>query len=258
MRNKKELEVRLNNIWVGSHRLRINIPRFQCNQQNAHFQHHLKPRLVGHTQQVVRKGISYAAVVKKDNINNLNKRLSRGTNRMGNTNAIRANDWNGLEFNVNNDELKWLKRSYVGQTHKIEAVVITQDKFHQEGIFVIKAAPMGGDLVLLTPMGDEEVSEILAQDEVWPSKWFNDIKPWSPEMVAKERNVWLSVTGLPPYAWKEEIFNTPVQMMGKFITLDDRPTSFLSHSEESEYEADSFLQVPDTDLSGGGGASHGR
>lgn len=194
----------------------------------------------------------------------------------------------------------------MGQTHKMEAAVITQDKFHFEGIFTIKAAPMGGNLVLLSPKGIEEVQDILSESKAWLSKWFIDIKSWCQELVSKERFVWVSITGIPPHAWKEEVFKIVVQMFGKFITLDDStrnkyrfdvgkalisatsaetinrtvtmkinehlfkirvvedifssircnfnsdkdiPTSCTGQSCDSVSEANSFLQVPETDIS---------
>lgn len=71
----------------------------------------------------------------------------------------------GLAYNITTEEMEWLQRSYLGHIHKLQATMITQDKLHREGIFNITAAPLGGNLVLLTPKGNEDVLAILKEPE---------------------------------------------------------------------------------------------
>lgn len=42
-------------------------------------------------------------------------------------------------------------------------------------------------------------------------------------MVARERIVWVIITGVPTHAWRDDIFKTLVQMASKYITID-KPT----------------------------------
>lgn len=40
-------------------------------------------------------------------------------------------------------------------------------------------------------------------------------------MVARERSVWLNITGVPLQVWKEDFFRTVVSMVGKFLNIDE-------------------------------------
>lgn len=57
-------------------------------------------------------------------------------------------------------------------------------------------------MVLLTADGEEDISFSLNEADSL-SKWFEDIRPWDPRSVARERLVWLNVTGVPVHAWLE-------------------------------------------------------
>lgn len=55
-----------------------------------------------------------------------------------------------MEYNIDDDQLFWLKGSFVARTHVLEDALIIQQILHKEGLFSINAAPMGGNRVLLT------------------------------------------------------------------------------------------------------------
>ncbi|GKV49607.1 hypothetical protein SLEP1_g56348 [Rubroshorea leprosula] len=67
-----------------------------------------------------------------------------------------------------------------------------------EGYFSCKVRPMEGRLVLHEGGDKEEMKDLAELAPKWLRQWFEDIKPWNPRMVARERNVW-----------------------GKFISTDD-------------------------------------
>lgn len=77
---------------------------------------------------------------------------------------------------------------------------------HNEGLIIVKAAPMGGNLVLLSSSDVDEISTILKDEAVSLTKWFAKIRPWGPKFMLNQRHVWLRITGAPIHVWGEEFF----------------------------------------------------
>lgn len=106
VRNQNVMEERLNNIWVGSHQIRVNTPKYQRNDQGVKEPHSKELRTSGHTHHVVKEGLSYTAVVNNGYRNNQNKKFQQATYRRGGDNATRAKDWKGLEFNATDKDME--------------------------------------------------------------------------------------------------------------------------------------------------------
>ncbi|GKU90856.1 hypothetical protein SLEP1_g4800 [Rubroshorea leprosula] len=66
--------------------------------------------------------------------------------------------------------------------------------------------------------GIKDLAELASE---WLGQWFEEVKPWTPTMVAKERFVWLRCQGFPTHVWGPEFFATIGNVWGKFISLDD-------------------------------------
>lgn len=89
-----------------------------------------------------------------------------------------------------------------------------------EGVFAIITIPMGVDLVLLQPAEERDIESLLGDDTICLPNWFQSMKSWNQEVVAKERSVWLIITGIPLHAWKEDFFKFVVSIFGKFVDID--------------------------------------
>lgn len=73
----------------------------------------------------------------------------------------------------------------------------------------------------MTAEGEFDLSEILQQETSSLSKWFADIRPWDPGSKVRDKLVWLNISEVPVHAWKDEVFKTIVQIVGRFGMLDD-------------------------------------
>lgn len=67
----------------------------------------------------------------------------------------------------------------------------------------------------------EQAAEVLSDAKESLEKWFQAIYPWTSHVVAKERYVWLLVSGIPPHARLEEMFRMLAQLVGTFIEIDE-------------------------------------
>ncbi|GKV50258.1 hypothetical protein SLEP1_g56970 [Rubroshorea leprosula] len=133
----------------------------------------------------------------------------------------RGDSWAGMEFNIKLEEYVWLEGSYVGIVHSVEMVRNLQEKFYMEGYFSCQIRAMGGKMVLLSRQDKEEVKDLVEMASEWLGRWFEEVRPWTPQMTAKERFVWIRCQGAPLNVWGSEFFSTMGSSWGKFICLDD-------------------------------------
>lgn len=130
------------------------------------------------------------------------------------------NEWKGFTFNVSEEQTQWLQGCYVEKTFRPEGLLTLQNKLQMEGVFSVGTTPMGGKLVLLTPK-EGAIESILGDGSIALEKWFHSLHPWKSEMVAKERSVWLNITGVPLQGWTKDFFRSIVSYVGNFINLDE-------------------------------------
>ncbi|GLU09055.1 hypothetical protein SLE2022_259330 [Rubroshorea leprosula] len=94
---------------------------------------------------------------------------------------------------------------------------------------------MGGKMVLLDCEEKEELKDLVEMAAERLAQWFNEIKPWTPELVAQERFVWIKCHGAPLNAWRSDFFEKMGSTWGKFICLDD------STSNKRRFDVARFL-----------------
>ncbi|GKV04348.1 hypothetical protein SLEP1_g16510 [Rubroshorea leprosula] len=220
VRNEGELERRLNEVRVGNQVLQANKPRYtKWDRQNNLFPRtHFED---GNWRQQSINGNdrrpSYAEVVKTTTSRMeerpINERRKVGiAQRYGSNNdSIYGNQqrewkpkhqhhhWSGMELNFDLEEYVWLEK----------------------WVFFCNIRPMGGRLVLLEGKDHEDLKELVDTGTDWLGNWFEDVKPWTPTLVATERFAWIRCQGLPMHAWKLETFQTFGRLWGTLISLDD-------------------------------------
>ncbi|GLU22241.1 hypothetical protein SLE2022_383310 [Rubroshorea leprosula] len=255
VKNIKELERSLDQIWVGKFKLWVNIPRFRNDEQNREEEHRkiqrAEPKIQKRTYAEVVKG-QYGKEVggdaeanQKDNGSRShggdNKRSStRSDPRSREKNLVwkekgQGDQWAGLDYNVKEEEYSWLEGCYVGKVHSVEMVRNLQEKFYMEGYFSCRIRAMGGKLVLLDCDDKEELKDLVEMASDWLEQWFEEVSPWTPEKVASERFVWIRCQGVPLNAWNSEFFAEMSCAWGKFIYVDD------STSQKRRFDIGRFL-----------------
>ncbi|GKV11959.1 hypothetical protein SLEP1_g23168 [Rubroshorea leprosula] len=252
VKNKKELERHLDQIWIGGRKLWVNIPRYN-EEMNEKGEKRNKQVLETRTQYR-----SYAEVVSGQGKNRVyeerkfqsNEEQSRGRGRSrsrsrpgnrseGNRKIWqqigKREDWVGIEYIVKSEDYSWLDGCYVGTAHSVEMVRNLQEKFYMEGYFSCRIRAMGGKLVLLDCEDKEELKDLVELGANWLGQWFEEVRPWTPDMVSKERFVWMRCQGVPLNAWEPDFFATMGCAWGKFICLDD------STSKRKRFDIARFL-----------------
>ncbi|GKV05619.1 hypothetical protein SLEP1_g17606 [Rubroshorea leprosula] len=250
VRNARDLEVKLDQIWVAGRKIWVNIAKYPEEKIVAK-----KKSLLSKPSMVV-EGKSYADAVKgqeeikygktgsqlkqirsetvygkKGSILKNSKTEQRKIWRVKN----RGTEWRGLEYNVKEEDYEWLQGCYVGIAHSVEMVPNIQEKFYIEGYFSCRLRAMGGKMVLMDCEDKEELKDLVQGAADWLGQWFSEVKPWSPLMVAKERFVWIRCQGTPLQVWGPAFFESMAVPWGKFICLDD------STSQKRRFDIARFL-----------------
>ncbi|GKV48453.1 hypothetical protein SLEP1_g55266 [Rubroshorea leprosula] len=218
VKNRKELERKLDNIWIGDCKLWVNAPRYEDNQ---HVGKEIKSRPISEPHAQTR---SYAEVLK-----------GQHSNRQVWQEKGRSDTWAGFEYNTSQEDTAWLEGCYVGTTHSVEMVRNLQEKFYMEGYFSCRIRAMGGRLVLMDCEDKDELKDLVESASEWLGQWFEKVCPWTPDLVAEERFVWIKCQGVPLNVWGPKFFASMGSSWGKFICLDD------STSQRRRFDIARFL-----------------
>ncbi|GKV29210.1 hypothetical protein SLEP1_g38156 [Rubroshorea leprosula] len=253
VKDKRDLERQLDQIWVGDRKLWVNYPRYESSQnqkqggeyranQGAHI------RTQNRSYAEVVKG--YQEEKKEDKtgkqLQNNHSWPRMNKNRNSHMDGINDNrkiwkekgvgeKWSGIEYNTNLEDEKWLEGCYVGITHSVEMVRNLQEKFYLEGYFWCRIRAMGGKMVLLDSVDKDELKDLVEMASEWLAQWFEGVKLWTPDMVATERYAWIRCQGVPLNAWETDFFEKMSCSWGKFICLDD------STSKKRRFDIARFL-----------------
>ncbi|GKV32257.1 hypothetical protein SLEP1_g40874 [Rubroshorea leprosula] len=250
VRNVRDLEEKLDQIWVAGRKIWVNIAKYTEEKIVA------KKKSLHSNPSIVVEGKSYADAVKGQEEMKYGKTGSqlkqiRPETMNGKKGSIpknskieqrkiwrvknRGTEWRGLEYNVKEEDYEWLQGCYVGIAHSVEMVPNIQEKFYIEGYFSCRLRAMGGKMVLMDCEDKEELKDLVQGAADWFGQWFSEVKPWSPLMVAKERFVWIRCQGTPLQAWGPAFFESMAVPWGKFICLDD------STSQKRRFDIARFL-----------------
>lgn len=214
--NAVQLEKRLETICIGDVNMEINLPKFEKDKYlykrsisggNSDLKHQSYQRMRGEA--------SYA------NVCNKNQPHSTPQREKQNKESWKDEEWYGLEYNVEQEEMEWLKKCYVAEVKRPNVVLFLQERLCMQGYQSVKVTPMGGSLVMLYPDDEGEILDMISKGSPWMNELFVSVRPWSPKEVSVDRTVWLRCIGVPIHTWNAGFFSFLTGGMGKFISLDD-------------------------------------
>lgn len=131
------LESKLDSIWLGSYRLRANLPLFERGSKRRFIKDDQDCFVTIHKGGVVDGKKSFEKVVVDRSSFGPNRRNVIGSyqqNQCPNKNIV--NQWRGLEFRVSEEDLSWLKGSYVGKLADLESLLSFKKHSSWKGLFL--------------------------------------------------------------------------------------------------------------------------
>jgi len=79
---------------------------------------------------------------------------------------------------------------------------------------------MGDNMVLLSCSLEGGLEATRGRKKEWWEANFALVTPWSPQLVAKKRRVWLKLWGVPLHVWEEKSFKQMGDFIGDFLDFD--------------------------------------
>ncbi|KAK6133348.1 hypothetical protein DH2020_032919 [Rehmannia glutinosa] len=212
--NAKSLEATLDQIWIGSYKLRVNIPRFSkwtgstSGEALIQREYKIKP------EQASRRSIrSFKEVLLENGFNIKNEKIKEHQNS--------TEEGADFVWTTHEEETKWLQGCFLGKMHDLTEWKSFQAELWRRGYHSVNIKPMGGGWVLIQANATVEKLQSLSFEWDWVKEWIQQLKPWSNDSVIKERFVWLICEGLPPHVWSEKYFAELTSRIGSFIRLDE-------------------------------------
>jgi hypothetical protein len=200
VKNVDTLSSRLEDVWVGMYKIRINLAKFGRSKVAAATQEKKTPSQNVSTVNPRRPSPFKQAL--------LNGRAEQDS-------TVTAS----VEVDVIPDFLHSLEGSFVGRLGVGVEVRALQTKLWLSGMHSVRAIVMGGDLVLITNSSGEELRGPICNKGWWGGLLF-DIKRWTPNMVCSKRELWVNMFGIPLHVWGETTFRSLANRCGAFISLD--------------------------------------
>jgi hypothetical protein len=121
---------------------------------------------------------------------------------------------------VNVELSKELKGSMVGTLSKEKDVRRIQTTLFMEGFKSISVTNMGGNMVIIRSPVEGDVGRLLRSKNECLDYFFSEVKPWSPGLLAVQREVWIQVFGIPLHIWGDDFFKLLGTKLGVFLDYD--------------------------------------
>ncbi|GKV29208.1 hypothetical protein SLEP1_g38154 [Rubroshorea leprosula] len=235
VRNEWELERHLDQIRIGKYKLWVNKAKFS-REDSMKKQLSREDIGVDKSRKASYAEASYAEVLKgatgtgADLEQRQTSRLGLGKEQVWQ--VRNKEEGSGLVFNTKKEDQTWLEGCYIGTTYSVEAIRNLQEKFYMEGLLDCKYK--------------EELKDVVELGKDWLSQWFQEVRPWSPNIIASER--FLISTSAMEFISKKlqiEVDGRPVNLKiieeesanGIFNMKTDFKPCFASNFEEEDDES---------------------
>jgi hypothetical protein len=203
VKSVEALTKRLEEMWVGRYKLRINLSKFARKSSSAPTE---------------RKKFQTAPSVNKEGEpvpRPFKQALLKGKEVLSQASVATVEVGAATEF------LHTLEGSFVGWLGVGVEIRALQRKLWLAGHHVIRVVEMGGGMVLIHHNAGEEVLGPMTKKGWWGGLLI-DIKRWTPNLVCSKRVTWVHMHGIPLHAWGEATFRSIADRVGSFLLVDPK------------------------------------
>lgn len=214
----QRMVVRLDNIFVRGVKIHVNLPRF--NRVPDLNSKHKKE--VVHTHKEIMRKVPEAIPKKVWIKKKVSDTKHDGSEAKEDKEKHDVSKDRIIPYEVDDEISKQCANAMVGEVLCPGKSYFIQDEFIRQGVFSIKATPMGANLVLLEGVkGEEDFMGFVDEAKDWLFQWFRWIRPWNPKDIDKERVAWIRCFGIPIHAWSADFFSKLIEHVGMYLYSDD-------------------------------------
>ncbi|MCH92888.1 endonuclease/exonuclease/phosphatase family protein, partial [Trifolium medium] len=171
---------KLQDIWLGKFKLRVNVSRFGRDSRVAVVAQETTSELV--------RARCAAAVPDKSFLEALSNKV--GTSKVvSQTISLPLPPPRSVYLEVSSSRLHFLKNCLVGFLKEDVDPIVFMDRLVLEGFHDLNVCPMGGALVLLSSKVEGVLSAFLELNIVWKEELLAKVEPWTPVTYASRREL---------------------------------------------------------------------
>jgi hypothetical protein len=223
---------KLQETWIGTYKLRANLPKFKRGEEHKYGGESSKPTeniggkqpgSAGGELRLQSNGKSFLEVVQGGNRNTVqNQMLWRTKPKFKVNSRLTDEEYRAgiMAIEAEPENLKRLEGSFVGILREMADADHIQVTLWMEGFQNIKATQLGLDLILLSSPDKEAIQQAYQTNKDWWERWFSTVKPWRPDILPKGRRIWVRLFGVPLHIWSLEGFKKIIWRYGKLLKLD--------------------------------------
>jgi len=199
VRDERSLERDLDQIYIGSRKLYVNIPKYRRHQYGPKKEERRVPWELPRERQVTAR----KSVTKEDETVRKHGGKEIWVEKSGKRTYAEAvsgeyqDGWKGVAFKTQHLSLPWMKRSVVGTLDDGMDFGMLGEELVKGGMSMIRARSLGDNLVLITPREWEVMEVIMKNNKEWFDAMFTDVKPWSLDIGGSHKSVWVKCYGVP-------------------------------------------------------------
>jgi len=222
VRNVRRLERELDQMYVGNKKLFVNVPKYRRNQRELQSYERMEQRNHEIGSKWVNKGTNqkeHGAIGRK----NMKEVWVEKKSQKSYAEAVKGaaqERWKGPIVRTQQHTLPWMKRSVVGQLKEDMRFNQLGEELVKEGMNMVRARYMGGNLALLTPMEGVEMKDLILHNKSWFNSIFVTTQPWTETFVADHRFAWIRCYGLPFPLWNKECFEKVLGEEASLVSID--------------------------------------
>jgi hypothetical protein len=208
-----ELNQKMDDVWIGSFKLRINKSRFGRNESQEKKEPVSRSIAVELGEGNLNQDRSFRAALMNPNSSSEG---SEGKQEEGNE---------VFEVVVEGLVLKELQESFVGWLAVNVKVCRIRTCLFMEGLAHISVTDMGRKMVLIHSPKKGEVEALWKARADWISYYFREVRAWTPSCYADRRDTWVKIYGIPLHVWGENLFKVIGAKYREFLDFDSTTAS---------------------------------
>jgi len=203
------LERELDQVYIGSRKLHVNIPKYKFSASEHRRTKMREQRSSSKEKQPVQKMRNQKESEPPRKQSSKDMWLEKkGKRSYAEVVAGKYQEqWKGPSLKAHFSIMPWMECSAVGKLREDVDEVRLGEEIVKGGMNTFKVRPLGDNMVMLTPSEGESMEVIIKQNGVWFDSVFASLKPWTVTSVSSHRIVWVRCYGLPLSVWNRECFS---------------------------------------------------
>ncbi|MCI00505.1 hypothetical protein A2U01_0021524, partial [Trifolium medium] len=208
-----ELLERLQQIWLGTFKIKVNVSKFYKEEEKQH---------PAHAQECLSRpegfiNNSYRSFVEVLDNNRVN------LHEVSSHHVLPFPPPRFVLVDVSRERLDALKGSLVGFLRNDCEFLALSDSLRLEEFKNIAVCNLGvgGGMVLFKSNVAGALKFFLDSCVRWWSAWCSKMVPWTPDVVTYRRAVWVSVWGVPIHVWGLDLFVKIANYVGDYINVNE-------------------------------------